>query len=262
MIQHVQAVWRYRHFWLSLVRLDLRNRYRRSVLGIGWSLLHPLAMTAIWCAAFSGILATNDWRWYAQFLLAGMTVWEFIKCATIGGCESFVRAEAYIRQCPLPFSIYPLRLVLGCVIHFVIGLAMTTAMIALFQESWTPFVMLAAITPALMMCFAFCWGTATLAAFAHVYFHDTKHLFDVVASMMFFLTPIMYTREVLEKQNLGWVADLNPVNLFLELIRTPLMTGTLPTPELYTQAGVLTAFTVAVAAGTLSWLQKRIVFQL
>src|SRR5262249_18391644 len=49
---YLGAIWRCRYFWLSLVRMDLRHRYRGSVLGLGWSLLHPIAMTAILCTVF------------------------------------------------------------------------------------------------------------------------------------------------------------------------------------------------------------------
>ena len=56
------TVWRFRHFWLSLAGLDLRVRYRRSVLGIGWSLLHPVVMTLVFCVAFASWLGTGDWR--------------------------------------------------------------------------------------------------------------------------------------------------------------------------------------------------------
>ena len=47
------GVWRLRYFWLALVRIDLRNRYRGSMIGMGWSLLHPIAMTAVICTVFS-----------------------------------------------------------------------------------------------------------------------------------------------------------------------------------------------------------------
>src|SRR5262245_3909890 len=122
MMQHLTSIWRYRHFWLSLVRLDLRNRYRRSVLGIGWSLLNPLAMTAVWCVALGPIMNQGDWRSLAPMLLVGMAVWEFLRNSVLQGCDSFLRAEAYIRQCPLPFGIYPLRTTMGLFIHFAIAL--------------------------------------------------------------------------------------------------------------------------------------------
>ena len=50
MVAYVVQIWRLRYFWSSLVRIDLRNRYRRSVLGMGWSLLHPILMTTVLCA--------------------------------------------------------------------------------------------------------------------------------------------------------------------------------------------------------------------
>ena len=51
MMNHLQAVWTFRYFWLSLVKMDLMTRYRKSVLGVAWSLLHPLSMTAIFCSS-------------------------------------------------------------------------------------------------------------------------------------------------------------------------------------------------------------------
>ena len=55
MTDYVRDVWRLRYFWMSLVRNDLRSRYRRSLLGIGWSLLHPIAMAAVLCTVFSQV---------------------------------------------------------------------------------------------------------------------------------------------------------------------------------------------------------------
>ena len=55
MREYLGAVWRCRYFWLSLVKMDLRTRYRRSILGMGWSLLHPIAMTSILCIVFHSI---------------------------------------------------------------------------------------------------------------------------------------------------------------------------------------------------------------
>jgi lipopolysaccharide transport system permease protein len=262
MIAHLSAVWQFRYFWLSLVRLDLQNRYRRSVLGIGWSMLHPLAMTVVFCVAFGGILGTSDWREYAPFLLAGMVVWDFVKGSALQGCESFIRAEAYIRQCPLPYSIYPLRTVLGTFIHFAIGLAMLACVIAVIRESTAVFSSFVLVLPAILMVTVFAWSIATMTAFIQVYFHDTKHLIEVGSQMFFFLTPIMYAREKLDKQGLGWLADMNPVTLFLELIRTPLVLNVAPTWDLYTQGMILTLTTFGLACGTIAWLQKKVIFQL
>jgi lipopolysaccharide transport system permease protein len=264
MLQHVSAVWKCRHFWLSLVRMDLRQRYRRSVLGLGWSLLNPLAMTAVFCLVFSNLMGNANWRDYAPYLLAGMSVWEFIRNSATLGCQTFIQNESYIRQCPLPYAIYPLRTVLGAAIHFLISLVVVVFLIAALQQSTAVFAVAWSVIPAVLLVGLFSWGVATLFGFATVYFHDLKHLVEVGSQLWFFITPIMYQRKMLDDKGVGWLADLNPVNLFIELIRTPLVEPGHPLPEtgLYVQAVVLTAAVVGLAFGTIAWLQKKLIFQL
>src|SRR5690349_7634601 len=72
MQNYLRAVWRCRYFWLSLVKMDLRARYRGSALGLGWSLLHPIAMTTIICTVFC-VLFKQDLRTYAPLVFSGMT---------------------------------------------------------------------------------------------------------------------------------------------------------------------------------------------
>src|SRR5215475_13403986 len=82
MVAYLGTVWGCRYFWLSLVRMDLRTRYRGSALGLGWSLLQPIAMTAILCSVFSTIFKA-DVRVYAPFLMSGLTFWNFVVTTSI-----------------------------------------------------------------------------------------------------------------------------------------------------------------------------------
>src|SRR6516162_9062772 len=118
---YIADVWNCRFFWLSLVKMDLQLRYRRSMLGIGWSLLHPVASTIVLCIAFHEIFHISI-REYVPLLMAGLAWWGFVSGVTIRGCQCFVEAESYIRQHPLPMAVYPLRTVLGAMIHFLIAL--------------------------------------------------------------------------------------------------------------------------------------------
>lgn len=262
MIQHLKTVWQFRYFWSSLVQLDLRNRYRRSVLGIGWSLLHPLALTVVFCIAFGGILGSEDWRSFAPYLLAGLAVWDFLKGSLIIGSDSFMRNEAYIRQSPLPYSIYPLRAVLGTFIHFVISLALVLVTVMVLQESTDVLYRFVGVIPAILMLVVFCWSIATIAAFANAYFHDTKHLIEVVTQLLFFLTPIMYVPDKIVNKLGTWVLECNPAAYFLMLISHPLAQGTVPSMDLYITTGTMTALTFGLACCTMAWLQKRLIFQL
>jgi ABC-type polysaccharide/polyol phosphate export permease len=71
MVSYAAAIWRCRYFWFSLVRMDLRTRYRRSVLGLGWSLLHPIAMMAILCTVFASVFKVSVEE-YGPFVLGGL----------------------------------------------------------------------------------------------------------------------------------------------------------------------------------------------
>ncbi|HEY7156699.1 MAG TPA: ABC transporter permease [Gemmataceae bacterium] len=122
MTVYVGAIWKCRFFWLSLVKMDLASRYRGSVLGICWSLLHPIAMTAILCVVFKYAFKMPNMRTYAPLLFTGLTFWGFFSSVLVQGCGCFFHGESYIRQFPAPMAIYPLRTVLGSAFHFAIGL--------------------------------------------------------------------------------------------------------------------------------------------
>ena len=121
MLGYLSRVWKLRYFWWALVRIDLRKRYRGSAIGMGWSLLQPIAMTVVLCTVFGQIFHA-DVRTYAPYLLSGLTVWSFITAVMTQGCQCFFNSEAYIRQHPAPLAIYPLRVTLGASVHLVLGL--------------------------------------------------------------------------------------------------------------------------------------------
>jgi lipopolysaccharide transport system permease protein len=262
MIHHVQAMWKFRHFLLALVRQDLRLRYHRSVIGIGWSLLNPIAMTCVLTIVFTNLLGNGDPIAYAAYVLTGMATWGFVRDSSLLGCRCFNANETYIRQSPVPYTIYTLRTVLGQAIHTLIALGVVISMIAIFNGNATILLRLPIVFPGLILTLLTAWAAATIAAFLTVYFHDTQHLMEVGAQILFYLTPIMYNRTLLDKGGLGWIVDANPVSWLLELTRTPLLTGSTPSLQMYLAGGGFTLALIGLAIGTYAWLQKRVIFHL
>jgi ABC-type polysaccharide/polyol phosphate export permease len=262
MIQHLTAMWKFRHFLLSLVKLDLRLRYRRSFLGIGWSLLNPIAMTLVFTIVFSNLLGNGDPIGYAAYVLTGMAIWGFLRDSALNGCRCFQTNEAYIRQSPIPYTIYTLRTVLGQAIHSLIAIGVVVAMIAIFNLDPSAVLRIVAVLPGLLLALLTAWAVATIAAFTTVYFHDMQHLLEVGAQILFFLTPIMYNRKLLDDKGLGWVVDANPISWVLELTRTPLLTGWMPLPQMYLAGAGFALAVVGLAIGTIAWLQKRVIFHM
>jgi lipopolysaccharide transport system permease protein len=267
MFRHLSAVWTARHFLLALVKLDLRLRYRRSVLGVGWSLLNPIAMTIVFTVVFSQMFGDSNPIGYAAYALAGLAVWGFLRDAATAGSRAFLINEPYIRQSPLPYTVYTLRTVLGQAIHSGLSLIVVVALLGLWKRDPGVLAGLGLALPGLVLAVVAAWAVATIGAFVTAFFHDTAHLLEVAAQLGFFLTPIMYRRSILDDRGLGWLVDINPVNIFLAVIRDPLLTG-LPAGgfaslgQAYLAALVLTAVLSALAVGVVSWLHKKVIFYL
>lgn len=259
-LTYLRDVWKCRFFWLSLVRCDLQTRYRRSVLGMGWSLLHPLAMTTVLCVVFHGAI-NLPWREYAPLLLTGLSFWAFLTNASMQGCLCFFSAEAYIRQYPTPMAVFPLRVVLGAGFHFLLATGVVIAMIAAFKGIAAPIALLS-LVPTLLLMFLFGWAIATILGCFCVHFPDLQHITEVLLQMLFYITPVLYPARMLLDNGLAWVLHFNPLVTFLTLLRDPLLDGVVPTPMTYLKGFFVVAIFAAVASVVLAKSQRRLVYYL
>jgi lipopolysaccharide transport system permease protein len=259
-VAYLQDVWQLRYFWRALVWADLKNRYKRSVLGIGWSLVHPIAMTTVLCYAFHTIfgIVLSD---YVPFLMTGMAYWAFVSSTATEGCQAFYQAQGFIRSEKLPLAIFPLRVVVGTTMHLGITLLLSLACTLCFKGSLNV-LPLVSLVPTILLLFAFGWALATLTSFGCVHFPDTQHLSTILLQILFYLTPVMYPPSILEKKGIGDVLKWNPLGSFVELIRAPLVDGTFPTLKAYVIAGGCTLFLVALAAWLLRRCERHLIFAL
>jgi ABC-type polysaccharide/polyol phosphate export permease len=260
MRKYLAGVWRSRFFWLSLVKMDLQLRYRRSVLGIGWSLVQPLASTLVLCIAFHEIFHTPV-RQYVPFLMAGLSWWGYISGVTIRGCGCFVEAESYIRQHSLPMAVYPLRTALGAMIHFAIALSVVLIMVWYFR-GFANLQALAILPFSLALLLLFGWSVALLAGYVNSLFRDIQHLSDIGFQVLFYLTPIIYPPESLAQTRLAQLVNYNPLVPFLAIIRDPLLEGRVPSLRTFAQAALATLIVMAAAILMLRRLQKRVILYL
>lgn len=302
MIQDAATIWKFRYFWLSLVKMDLMARYRKSVLGIFWSLLHPVAMTAIYCLVFHKLMG-GDWDSYAKYLMSGIAVYGFLKECATGGCHTLTRHEGYIRQTPLPYTVYSLRVMLSNAVHFLITLAVVVLLVgvlppanppganaatprevavngppadqsatdrspptgvvdSLTRGDWAVFGRMWTVLPAVGMTMLCGWALATVTGFATVYFHDIAHLLELFAQFLFFVTPIMWYQHKVVAPEHGWLVEFNPAAAFIDLFRMPLVYAQPPTVMSIGVAVTFTAGMVVLAGVMVSRLSKRVIFQL
>ncbi len=260
MLAYLDSIWRCRQFWLSLVINDLQLRYRRSILGIGWSLLHPLAMACITAVVFCEIFKIPI-REMLPFMLSGLACWSYITGSIFQGCQSYVQAESYIRQHPLPLAVYPLRTTLGVLIHFVIALMLVFFLTCIFRQTINV-TALAMLIPGLGVLFLFGWAVAILAGYIHTVFRDTQHILELVFQVIFYLTPLVYPMRVLSNTRIGWLLAYNPLIGLLNLVRHPLIESRPPSMTSVLVASGMTLVLGMIAMASLRYQQRRIILYL
>jgi lipopolysaccharide transport system permease protein len=265
---YLSRIWRLRYFWMALVRNDLRNRYRRSIIGIGWSLLQPIAMTTVLCVVFGRFMALQDSQSYATFvktyapyLLSGLTFWGFITAVVMQGCHCFFQGESYIRQHPAPLAIYPLRTTLGAGFHFLLGLTLAIVLVWCVK-GFGNLPTLISLVPTLVLLFVIGWSLAVCTGMANVMFQDSQHLIEVFMQIMFYVTPILFRPDQLGHGRLAQIVSLNPLAVLLELIRKPLLDGQFPSTWTVGMGAMTGLVAVGAAALALRCFEKRMIFYL
>lgn len=258
--QSLHDVWSCRYFWATMAYNDLRHRYRRSLLGMGWSLLNPLAMSAVICFAFHGIFQIPIAE-YVIYLLTGFAVWTFVSAVVSEGCMTFYRSEGFIRSYPAPLSIYPLRVALGLILHLAMILVATSVLAWMLKGSIS-LLAIASLVPTLGLFFLLGWGLAVLLGIANVYLPDTQHLVQIGLQILFYLTPIIYPANVVGQKGFAALLQFNPLTSFITLIRDPVIHDRLPTLACYLGASATTALLVSVAGYLVIKAQNDLVFKL
>ncbi len=262
MTEYLSGIWRLRYFWMALVRNDLRSRYRGSILGIGWSMLHPIAMTAVLCVIF-GPMMGQPLRDFAPYILTGLTFWNFAMAAVTQGCHCFFQGETYIRQYPAPLAIHPLRTILGAGYHFALGLVLALAFTWCFKGPGNLSVLLT-LVPTLILLFVVGWSLTVCAGVANVMFQDFQHLIAVGMQVLFYMTPIFWMPEQLcvQRPYLVWLVQMNPFAMLLELVRQPLLYGQLPSTWAVGMSAATALAAVTAASLALLKFEKRMIFYL
>lgn len=217
--------YRYRHLLKNLVNRDIKVKYRRSVLGIAWSVLNPLFMMLIMTAVFS-YLFRFEIAYFPVYLLCGQTTFNFFSEATNLAMDSILGNNALIKKVYVPKYIFPLEKVLFSCINTLFSLIPLFAVTLIMQVPITPWAILFPIPILLLAVFNF--GVGTLLASLVIFFRDIKHLYGVIVLALTYLTPIFYPIDILPSWMLT-VVRLNPIYWYVAMVRQVLLYGQAPT---------------------------------
>jgi len=222
-------IYSYREFLKQSVLRDLRTKYKRSSLGYLWTMLHPLMMMGILAVVFSHIMRI-DIRDYAIFLFAALLPWNFFSSSVMMSLSSVKTKARLFEQVPIPKYIFIVSIICSNLFNLVVALVPLLILMVVLNRP-IPVTILAFPAIILPLCLVTA-GVALALASANVFFDDTLHLSEVGLSALYFLSPVLYHRELLPASVVKWLV-LNPLFCQVEFVRGLFYDGVLPDPNTY-----------------------------
>lgn len=220
-VGYFQGIWDNRYILGSLIKQDLRMKYNKSVLGVAWSIITPIGLAVVLGLVYS-IIFNTDPKTFIPLLFAGINPWNFIIGSADGGTGSFLNAEGYIKQVAINPQIFPLRCV---VVGFVNLLYSLVAFFAIYlflaPDIFGPKMLM--VFPGLFIIFGASMSLANFSSVINLKFRDYQPLQNLIIQALFYVTPIIYTTEMLDEKGYSWLYKINPVYYFIEVIRTPIL---------------------------------------
>jgi ABC-2 type transport system permease protein len=244
----------------TMLRRELRVKYKASALGILWSYLYPLAMVAVYTLVFSYLWRAVNIPHYPLFILSGLAVWTFFQAATQLAAGSIVANANLIRSVRFPREIIPTSVVLSQALASLVmfGAVVPTALILVPAVGFSMFLAVPMFLAFLCLALGFGWLVST----ATVFFRDVEHLVAVLFLPWFFLTPILYSLDTLPRAAghplvIHLLRYGNPVTPYIEGIRGVLVQGQVPGLSLLVYIFVVGPLIAAIGLGVIQRFEGR-----
>lgn len=198
----LRRLYAYRGLLRGLVRRDLQVKYKGSVLGFAWSLLHPLVMAAVYTVAFRYVMRVPI-EAFPLFLLSGLLPWMFFTSALGAATSSIVDNGTLVRKVAFPRVVLPLGAVSSQLVQFALMYTVIVPVAIVLGVGVSP--TLSAVVPLVLLQAAFTTGLALIMATAYVFLRDARHLLDVALQVWFWLTPIVYAVSLVPESVERWM---------------------------------------------------------
>jgi len=226
----------------EMVVRDMKLRYKRSVLGILWSLLNPLFQMVVFTFLSRRVLSL-DIPNYPSFVFTGLLAWNWFQTTVTLATGAITSNRELIRRPGFPVAILPVVTVTTNLIHFV--LALPVLLVFLVLSGGRLSVTILALPLVILLQFVLILGLGYLVATLQVTFRDTQHILGVFFMLLFYLTPVFYDASIVPGR-FQTLYQLNPILHLISAYRAILIQGNLP------DFGALLA--LGALGGLLLWL--------
>ncbi len=241
-LHELRDVISYRYLIFQLVRRDILTRYKRSILGIAWTMLNPLGTMLVLTIVFSRAFGTGPG--YAALVLSGLMAWNFFSQTTNAAILHLVWGGDLLKKIYVPRTVFALSAAGTGLINLLLSIV-PLLVVMLIVGVPIRFSMLLLPIPILFLTM-FSLGMGLLISTIAVYFADVAEMYQVILIAWMYLSPVIYPEDRLPAEVQLWISRLNPLYHLIRLFRIPIYEGRVPELSEFLISGGIALVTLLV----------------
>lgn len=198
----------------NLILRNLKIRYRGSIAGVFWTVLIPVFTSVVYFFIFKYVLKVGSPN-YLLMIFSGLIPWTFVSQSLIAGLESIVSNQSLLNKVPLIPHSLTISEITTYFINLLLSLPILLGLMLYYDMPFSLYTLQYLVY--LMFLFLFCYSLSIILSYVFVYFRDLKFMFSVIIQFWFYLTPIMYSKDLIPAQyfNLIYLNPIGPIFLGL-----------------------------------------------
>ena len=227
-ISELKELFNYRYLLGQLVRRDVTTRYKRSVLGVAWTMLNPLGTMLILTFVFSNFFR-SEVQHFPVYILSGLLAWNFFTQATNAAISGLVWGGSLLKRIYIPSTVFGVSAIGTALVNMVMSLV--PLVIVMIIDGATFHLSMLFLPVSILLLTGFTLGFGLFISSLAVFFPDVGEMYQVLLTGWMYLTPVIYPDTLISAQLLP-IFKLNPMYWMVKMFRLPIFEGRFPTfPE-------------------------------
>lgn len=219
----------YRYLLNQLVTKSIKLKYRRSYLGVVWSLIEPLLTMIVLTFVFGTLLGRGD-KFFPIYVLSGRLIYSFFSAGTKGAMKSIRNNSGMIKKVYVPKYMYPLASCMSAYVIFLISLVDLFLVMIVMGMKITPYLLLSVVP--ILIAFILAYGVGMIMTTINVFFRDIEYMWDVALMLIMYTCAIFYKVDAFAGRKAYYVFKFNPLYAVIDCFRSciygiPMDIGTL-----------------------------------
>lgn len=245
----IKKLMRHRFLFEELVKRDFKTKYKRTALGIGWSLLSPLLLLLVLKLVFTELYGRTTPH-FSIYLFCGVLVWNYFTEATKGGMRSLMDNAGIFTKVNVPKYLFLLSKNVQALISFLLTLVILFIFVTF--DTLTPSLNYLFLLYPIVALVLFNIGTGMILSALYIFFRDTQYLYEIFTRLLMYLSAIFYTVDRFSERAQSFFL-LNPLYLFIRYFRSIIIENAVPDLRFH----LLIAADVLIVLGLGCWMYKK-----